>query len=111
MQLLITVMSMRLETRAFPMHLLQQQKLGRSRGTDRKRATAWIFLPVNSIFFTHNCHQWQHEHCQNQQLQLQLCSKDEKISHLTYQVACLREAMLGHRRVPVLRSSSVYHTF
>jgi hypothetical protein len=23
-------------------------------------------------------HQWQHEHCQNQQLQLQLCSKDEK---------------------------------
>ncbi|CAM6004107.1 unnamed protein product [Sphagnum balticum] len=42
-------------------------------------------------------HQWQHERCQNQQLQLQLCSKDE--------------AMLGHRRVRVLRSSSVYHTF
>ncbi|CAM6045592.1 unnamed protein product [Sphagnum compactum] len=56
-------------------------------------------------------HQWQHERCQNQQLQLQLCSKDEKISHLTYQVVRLREAMLGHRRVPVLRSSSVYHTF
>ncbi|KAH8947182.1 hypothetical protein BDL97_11G026900 [Sphagnum fallax] len=56
-------------------------------------------------------HQWQHEHCQNQQLQLQLCSKDEKISHLTLQVVCLREAMLGHCRVQVLRSSSVYHTF
>jgi hypothetical protein len=35
----------------------------------------------------------------------------QKISHLTYQVVRLREAMLGHRRVPVLRSSSVYHTF
>jgi hypothetical protein len=56
-------------------------------------------------------HQWEHERCQNQQLQLQLCSKDEKISHLTYQVVCLREAMLGHCRVPVLHSSSVYHTF
>ncbi len=113
-------------------------------------------------------HQWQHEHCQNQQLQLQLCSKDEvlawklllffkktnehlriidvhpvirlvlrkgnleiadslfslermlksfcvfllqKISHLTLRVVCLREAMLGHHRVQVLRSSSVYHTF
>jgi len=25
-------------------------------------------------------HQWQHEHCQNQQLQLQLCSKDEVLA-------------------------------
>ncbi|CAM6008256.1 unnamed protein product [Sphagnum balticum] len=51
-------------------------------------------------------HQWQQERYQNQQLQLQLCSKDEKISHLTFQLAHLKEAMLGHRRVPVLRSSS-----
>jgi hypothetical protein len=98
-------------------------------------------------------HQWQQEWYQNQQLQLQLCSKDEvpyssgfaffdllvlrktsemgdtpvlpclrnaedfflfvcvcvllqKISHLTFQLAHLKEAMLGHRRVPVLRSSS-----
>jgi hypothetical protein len=36
MQLLIMVMSMRLETRAFPMHLLQQQKLGRSWILDRQ---------------------------------------------------------------------------
>ncbi|CAM6043682.1 unnamed protein product [Sphagnum compactum] len=51
-------------------------------------------------------HQWQQERYQNQQLQLQLCSKDEKISHLTFQLAHLKEAVLGHRRVPVLRSSS-----
>ncbi|CAK9871874.1 unnamed protein product [Sphagnum jensenii] len=51
-------------------------------------------------------HQWQQEWYQNQQLQLQLCSKDEKISHLTFQLAHLKEAMLGHRRVPVLWSSS-----
>ncbi|KAH9572454.1 hypothetical protein CY35_02G151300 [Sphagnum magellanicum] len=51
-------------------------------------------------------HQWQQERYQNQQLQLQLCSKDEKISHLTFQLAHLKEAMLGHRRVPVLQSSS-----
>jgi len=36
MQLLIMVMSMRLETRAFPMRLLQQQKLGCSRILDRQ---------------------------------------------------------------------------
>ncbi|CAM6066405.1 unnamed protein product [Sphagnum tenellum] len=56
-------------------------------------------------------HEWQHERCQNQQLQLQLNSKDEKISHLTSQVVRLREAMLGYCRVQVLCSSSVYHTF
>ncbi|CAK9216371.1 unnamed protein product [Sphagnum troendelagicum] len=47
-------------------------------------------------------HQWQQEWYQNQQLQLQLCSKDEKISQLVVQIALLKEALSGCQHVPVL---------
>ncbi|CAN5966642.1 unnamed protein product [Sphagnum jensenii] len=47
-------------------------------------------------------HQWQQEWYQNQQLQLQLCSKDEKISQLVVQIARLKEALSGCQHVPVL---------
>lgn len=54
---------------------------------------------------------WQHERCQNNHLRLQLCSKDEKISQLIFQVARLKDALSGRRRVPVLRTSSSYNSF
>jgi hypothetical protein len=73
----------------------------------RQANTLWsIALAATVMGLVILGHRWQHERCQNQQLRLQLCSKDEKISHLTFQLAHLKEAMLGHRRVPVLRSSS-----
>ncbi|CAM6117628.1 unnamed protein product [Calypogeia fissa] len=54
---------------------------------------------------------WQHERCQNNHLRMQLCRKDEKISQLIFQVARLKDALSGRRRVPVLRSSSSYSSF
>ncbi|KAL2635509.1 hypothetical protein R1flu_006988 [Riccia fluitans] len=54
---------------------------------------------------------WQHERCENNHLRLQLCSKDEKISQLIFQVARLKDALSGRRRVPVLRTSSSYSGF
>jgi hypothetical protein len=53
MQLLITVMSMRLETRAFPMHLLQQQKLARSQILDRQEEDHCLDLLACQLHLLH----------------------------------------------------------
>ncbi|KAJ7551587.1 hypothetical protein O6H91_06G021300 [Diphasiastrum complanatum] len=47
---------------------------------------------------------WHHERSQNQQLRLQLGSKDEKINQLIFQISRLKDAVSGRRRVPVMRS-------
>lgn len=55
--------------------------------------------------------QWQQERWQNQQLKSQLSAKDEKISQILYQVARLKEAITGRRKVPIIRSSSTFNSF
>lgn len=55
--------------------------------------------------------QWQQERWQNQQLRSQLSAKDEKISQILYQVARLKEAITGRRKVPIIRSSSTFSSF
>lgn len=54
---------------------------------------------------------WQQERWQNQQLKSQLSAKDEKISKILYQVARLKEAITGRRKVPIIRSSSTFNSF
>ncbi|KAH9574112.1 hypothetical protein CY35_01G038300 [Sphagnum magellanicum] len=78
----------------------------------RQANTLWsIALAVTVMGLVILGHRWQHERCQNQQLRLQLCSKDEKISQLVFQIARLKEALSGRRRVPVLRTSSSFSSF
>jgi len=54
---------------------------------------------------------WQQERWQNQQLRSQLSAKDEKISKILYQVARLKEAITGRRKVPIIRSSPTFNSF
>lgn len=55
--------------------------------------------------------QWQQERWQNQQLRSQLSAKDEKISQILHQIARLKEAITGRRKVPIIRSSSTFNSF
>jgi hypothetical protein len=78
----------------------------------RQANTIWsIALAATVMGLVIIGHRWQHERCQNQQLRLQLCSKDEKISQLVFQIARLKEALSGRRHVPVLRTRSSYSSF
>uniref|UniRef100_A0A7I4EKW1 DUF6821 domain-containing protein n=1 Tax=Physcomitrium patens TaxID=3218 RepID=A0A7I4EKW1_PHYPA len=73
----------------------------------RQASTYWslaLAAAVMGLFIIG--HRWQYKRRQNQQLRLRLIAKDEKIGQLILQLARLKEALSGRRRVPVLRSGS-----
>ncbi|KAG0566932.1 hypothetical protein KC19_7G097800 [Ceratodon purpureus] len=73
----------------------------------RQASTYWsIALAAAVMGLVILGHRWQYERRQNQQLRLRLCAKEEKIGQLILQLARMKEALSGRRRVPVLRSNS-----
>ncbi|XP_024396796.1 uncharacterized protein [Physcomitrium patens] len=73
----------------------------------RQASTYWSFALAAAVMgLVILGHRWQYERRQNHQLRLRLIAKEEKIGQLVLQLARLKEALSGRRRVPVLRSGS-----
>lgn len=77
------------------------------RGQFRQSNTLWpIAIAVALTGIVILGQRWQHERWQNQQLRLELGEKEEKVSQMMHQVARLKEAITGRRKIPITRSFS-----
>lgn len=77
------------------------------RGQVRQSNTLWpIAIAVALTGIVILGQRWQHERWQNQQLRIELGEKEEKVSQMMHQVARLKEAITGRRKIPIIRSFS-----
>eukprot|EP01018_Ginkgo_biloba_P034575 Gb_40374 [translate_table: standard] len=98
--------------KALPCEAWWKRQAASLRAQGRQATTLWSIAVAAALMGLVILGQrWQHERWQNQQLRLQLCAKDEKISQILYQVARLKEAISGRRKVPIIRSGSSYNSF